>query len=92
MRMVLIVVAAFVLLVSFPLSSVRAEQANPGAAASPPTSDAKCEHGVVERLCTRCNPKLAAVYKAKGDWCAEHSRPESQCVLCHPELAKKGIK
>lgn len=52
----------------------------------------KCEHGVEKAICARCNPKLAAVYKAKGDWCAEHERPESQCVLCHPELAKKGIK
>jgi len=51
-----------------------------------------CEHGVQKALCPRCNPKLAAVYKAKGDWCSEHERPESQCVLCHPELAKKGIK
>jgi hypothetical protein len=61
-------------------------------AASPTTKQEKCEHGVQKSLCTRCNPKLAAVYKAKGDWCAEHERPESQCVLCHPELAKKGVK
>ena len=63
--------------------------------ASPPSSTAqqeKCEHGVQKSICARCNPKLAAVYKAKGDWCVEHERPESQCVLCHPELAKKGIK
>ena len=51
-----------------------------------------CPHGVAKALCTRCNPKLAPVFKAKGDWCAEHERPESQCVLCHPELAKKGIR
>lgn len=63
--------------------------------APPPSSTAKedrCEHGVKKSLCARCNPKLAPVYEAKGDWCAEHERPESQCVLCHPELAKKGIK
>ena len=62
----------------------------------PPRSAApkgeKCDHGVAKAVCTRCNPKLAAVYKAKGDWCAEHERPESQCVLCHPELAKQGVK
>jgi hypothetical protein len=52
----------------------------------------KCEHGVKKTLCARCNPKLAAVYKAKGDWCEEHQRPESQCVKCHPELAKQGVK
>lgn len=51
-----------------------------------------CSHGVGKAICARCNPKLAAVYKAKGDWCSEHQRPESQCVLCHPELAKKGVK
>jgi hypothetical protein len=62
--------------------------ASPSSTAEPE----KCEHGVQKSLCARCNPKLAAVYKAKGDWCAEHERPESQCVLCHPELAKKGIK
>jgi hypothetical protein len=50
------------------------------------------EHGVQRSLCARCNPKLATVYKAKGDWCGEHERPESQCVLCHPELAKEGVK
>ena len=51
-----------------------------------------CEHGVRKALCTRCNPKLAPVCKAKGDWCAEHERPESQCTLCHPDLAKQGVK
>ena len=63
--------------------------------AAPPSRAARqetCEHGLQKTLCARCNPKLAAVYKAKGDWCAEHERPESQCVLCHPELAKKGVK
>ncbi len=61
-----------------------------GAPAAAPSE--RCQHGVQRSLCARCNPKLAAVYKAKGDWCAEHARPESQCVLCHPELAKQGIK
>lgn len=65
----------------------------PGTASPSSTArQEKCEHGVQKSLCARCNPKLAAVYKAKGDWCAEHERPESQCVLCHPELAKKGIQ
>ncbi len=61
-------------------------------AATQPTTTEKCEHGVAKALCTRCNPKLAPVFKAKGDWCAEHSRAESQCVICHPELAKEGVK
>jgi hypothetical protein len=63
----------------------------PGARA-PATAERCAEHGVTRAICTRCNPKLAAVYKAKGDWCAEHERPETQCVLCHPELAKQGVK
>jgi hypothetical protein len=52
----------------------------------------KCEHGVKKTICTRCNPKLAPVFKAKNDWCPEHDRAESQCVICNPELAKKGVK
>lgn len=62
--------------------------------AGPATASAqeRCAHGVAKKLCTRCNPKLAPVFKAKGDWCAEHDRPESQCAPCHPELAKQGVK
>jgi hypothetical protein len=53
----------------------------------------KCEeHGVQKSICSRCDPKLAAVYKAKGDWCPEHARAETQCVICNPELKSKGIK
>lgn len=47
------------------------------------------EHGVLEAICTRCNPKLAAVFQAKGDWCAEHGFPESVCPTCHPERGGK---
>lgn len=46
------------------------------------------EHGFPESLCVRCNPSLAAAFKAKGDWCAGHNLPESQCTLCNPDLAK----
>jgi len=52
----------------------------------------KCEHGVKKNICTRCQPKLKAVFKSKGDWCDEHERAESQCAICHPELIKEGIK
>ena len=62
------------------------------APASATAAAEKCEHGVKAKLCTRCDPRLGAVFKAKGDWCAEHERAESQCVKCHPDLAKKGIK
>lgn len=79
------------LLVS-PALPALAEDKKPSEATKTESGKATCEHGVQKSLCTRCNPKLAAVYKAKGDWCAEHERPESQCVLCHPELAQKGVK
>lgn len=69
-----------------------AHGAPPPAGESEAKPKERCQHGVAKTLCTRCNPKLAAVFKAKGDWCGEHERPESQCVLCHPELAKKGVK
>ncbi len=52
----------------------------------------KCEHGVKRTICTRCNPKLIPVFKAKGDWCDEHGVPESQCAKCNPKLAKEGVK
>ena len=42
------------------------------------------EHEVPESKCTRCDPSLAAAFKATGDWCAEHGLPESQCVTCDP--------
>jgi len=44
------------------------------------------EHAVPESMCTRCNPSLAAAFKATGDWCAEHGLPESQCTKCKPDL------
>lgn len=43
------------------------------------------EHGVLEAICTKCNPKLIPVFQAKGDWCKEHGLPESVCPVCHPE-------
>ncbi len=48
------------------------------------------EHGVPESLCVRCNPLLAATFKAKGDWCAEHDLPESQCTICNPGLEQSS--
>ena len=43
------------------------------------------EHGVLEAVCTKCNPALIAIFKAKGDWCNEHGFPESFCPICHPD-------
>ncbi|HWN72149.1 MAG TPA: hypothetical protein VNM90_31135 [Haliangium sp.] len=67
------------------------QEPSPAATAEAGKEEA-CEHGVGKALCTRCNPKLAPAYKAKGDWCLEHDRPESQCVICNPELAQRGVK
>jgi cobalt-zinc-cadmium efflux system membrane fusion protein len=47
-----------------------------------------CEHGIQEAICTKCNPGLIAVFRAKGNFCEEHGFPESACPICHPE--KKG--
>ncbi len=86
---------------SFPLVFVLTLSLVGVAAAEPPVQqpvqkeskqDKRCEHGVKKAVCARCNPKLAPVFKARGDWCTEHERPESQCVICHPELAEKGVK
>lgn len=69
----------------------RGETAQPAAkpaGSSQPTAQTAgfCEeHGVLEAVCTKCKPALAAVFQAKGDWCAEHGFPESFCPLCHPE-------
>ena len=59
----------------------------------PPTSPSAAsqgtfckKHGVLEAVCTKCNPALAAVFQAKGDWCEEHGFPESFCPICKPEL------
>ena len=40
---------------------------------------------MLEALCTKHHPALAAIFQAKGDWCPEHGFPESICPLCHPE-------
>jgi cobalt-zinc-cadmium efflux system membrane fusion protein len=59
---------------------------NPAPAATPVVSaDALCEHGVLAPACPKCNPALAAVYQAKGDWCPDHGLPMSFCPIHHPE-------
>ncbi len=63
-----------------------AEETAARAPADGPAAAGQCtEHGVLEALCTKCNPALVAVFQAKGDWCAEHGFPESICPVCHPE-------
>ena len=56
----------------------------PAPAAAAPA--AVCEHGFPGDLCVKCNPDLAPVFQASGDWCAEHGVPESQCRQCNPDV------
>ncbi len=54
----------------------------------PATTDGRCaEHGVPRELCTKCNPALAEVFKAKGDWCEQHGFAESFCPICKPDAS-----
>ncbi len=62
------------------------ENKNPEEKGAAAGEGAMCEeHGVLEAICTKCNPKLIPVFQAKGDWCEEHGFPESICPICHPE-------
>ena len=67
-----------------------AGETSSGAKVSAPAEGGFCkEHGVLEAVCTKCNPKLIPVFQAKGDWCAEHGFPESFCPICHPDREGK---
>ncbi len=56
-----------------------------------PDENGMCSlHGVPHELCTKCNPALAQVFKAKGDWCDEHGFPESYCPVCNPNAEIPG--
>ena len=61
--------------------SERASNVAPPAA----TDSTLCPHAVLRPLCPKCNPALEAVYRARGNWCAEHGMPESFCPVCHPD-------
>ena len=68
-------------------SSIPATGTHAPAHAVPGSHEDWCgEHQVPESMCTQCNPKLIAAFKATGDWCPEHGLPESQCRICNPEL------
>jgi hypothetical protein len=47
------------------------------------------EHGVPEKVCGQCDPKVAAEFQKNGDWCSEHDRPKSQCFKCDPKLKER---
>ena len=89
MRSLVTLGSVLVALVAVPAHPARAADPTPAATSN---KAERCEHGVKRSLCTRCNPKLVPVFKAKGDWCGEHGVPESQCVKCSPKLAKEGVK
>lgn len=89
---------ALVVVLALPLAGCRSKpeaapqsgaQSKPAASADPSEVGMCREHGVLEAVCTKCNPKLVAVFQAKGDWCAEHGFPESFCPVCHPERGGK---
>lgn len=79
---------ALVLVLGLLTPGCRDKNAVPAAQTSPPSEGASeelCPHGVLASICPKCNPALAAVFQAKGDWCGEHGLPESVCPICHPE-------
>ncbi len=76
-----------------------------GCADGPPTSeepsgvrvgdadpDMCAEHGVLEAVCTKCNPALVTVFQAKGDWCDAHGYPESFCPICRPAQGGRPVE
>lgn len=96
MRRFLILVTLFLLTVTSGCGkkeTAKTPEAAKQAAAEPKKDNQEAglckEHGVLEALCTKCNPKLAPIFQAKGDWCAEHGFPESVCPICHPERGGK---
>lgn len=65
------------------------EQKSAAVPAQAPADGKLCDHGVLEAICTKHNPRLIPVFQAKGDWCDEHGFPESVCPICHPERGGK---
>ncbi|MFN0249674.1 MAG: efflux RND transporter periplasmic adaptor subunit [Kofleriaceae bacterium] len=62
-------------------TTAKKEAASTGAA----SEGALCDHGVLEAICTKHNPKLISIFKSKGDYCEEHGFPMSVCPVHHPE-------
>jgi cobalt-zinc-cadmium efflux system membrane fusion protein len=54
-------------------------------AAAPVAADMCAEHGVLEAICTKCHPKLIAVFQSRGDYCEAHGLPMSVCPVHFPE-------
>ncbi|MEK7316627.1 MAG: efflux RND transporter periplasmic adaptor subunit, partial [Candidatus Eisenbacteria bacterium] len=67
-----------------------------GAAVAPTSGSAMAadlcsEHGVLRVVCTKCNPKLAVIFRANGDFCEEHGLPLSLCPIHHPERGGRPL-
>jgi cobalt-zinc-cadmium efflux system membrane fusion protein len=68
------------------MKTEKTQTASTAATSAVPVEEGMCaEHGVLEAICTKCNPKLIPVFQAKGDWCPEHGFPMSVCPIHHPE-------
>lgn len=86
MRARVVIWSAVALVIAMTACQDRAPTQRAPTGAAAPVADGMCrEHGVLEAVCTKCNPALIPVFKAKGDWCEEHGFPESFCPICHPE-------
>lgn len=66
-------------------AATRGTAAKPAAVTGTPAADLCSEHGVLRVICTQCNPKLAVIFRANGDYCEEHGFPLSVCPIHHPE-------
>ncbi len=91
--------AAFVATLAFAMGCGNGQapaKSEPGAAVAPATgstlaADLCSEHGVLRVVCTKCNPKLAVIFRAKGDFCEEHGLPLSLCPIHHPERGGRPL-
>ena len=68
------------------------QKAQAAASASDPRAGRCREHGVPKPLCTKCNPALIPVFKARGDWCGKHGFPKSFCPVCDPNAQFPVVK
>ncbi len=84
------IVAPLILVALLPTCKERSENRQAleqGGSLSPIKAAEHCEHDLPPALCTKCNPALAAVFRAKGDWCDSHGFPESFCPICNPHAS-----
>lgn len=86
MPRLLLILCSVALAVSTAACRDRAAERNQETPRATPIDGVICrEHGVLQAVCTKCNPALIPVFKANGDWCEKHGFAESFCPVCHPE-------